>query len=1082
MNEKFFRGIDLSILSILFLTLISSLIYPPYRDLYIGIIYVFLLCFAVFLYILRNKFSKDIVYNETPVDSLLFVIFCWYILSTIFAVNKVNSLNATATFSVLLAFYYLINFYAKTFTKNILWLLLIISLILSLFGFYQYFYGFNHALNYLIKNPVDNTADIITRLKSNRIFSTFIYPNAFAGFLIMVIPVFIGLLKNEKKYRFFIFPCLLLIIIALILTKSIGAFISLITAIILVFFLISDRSIKNFKIFILYFMLIFAGVLIFVIRDRGTHDLISNFSGKYSSIIKMLDISSRYLLSGAGPGNFEEVYNIYRNNQPGYLKYAHNIIMQTVIELGIPGIILLSVLVFTQYKIILENFFFLKTTQSKILVSSLMIATTAFLIHNLVDFDIYNFELALVFILLVAILNSQIIIGTIEIKKIKLIYYLGLNPGKRRSIIYYIIMIVLGLAAFNGAKNIYILSLINVLVAVGFAIWSVSKEEIRQTDLDIPVIFFIIISCLSVFYSPDIYKFTQYLTLILTTITLFYLYSQFLRRYVYKIIISNYLIITGIIISLFIFVSTLFAFFNLRLSEGIFKPDTKILSLYLIIPFCFLLNRILLEKKTNYQNLKISGVFILIAGEFFTGSKSGLLLQFVLLIIIWYYYNKNKLSVKDIYQKEQLKSNLLKLLLAVFLLLTTVSFTKNNNINFSEKTGLLSASLKMLLNKPLTGYGIGSYKSIFPNFNFPSGNTGRYQNIYELSSNEFLQIGTALGVPGIILLLIIIFFIIKNLPETGGHRKVWSASVGAYFSIYGLILSCFFFNTFHQPGLIFTFAILAAMLSIEKKSIPTIPKESLFFIKIYYFVQLIFAFLIFSFLIRAPIGNFLFEQYKKNGNIKYLGYSITVDPLNAKYYFEKGAIFENNGLYEQALKNYIMASKLDKKNYQYYHASGKILIILGDYSSAIKYFEISIKYNPYNIFAYYELSNLYFQKLNDSQNAKKYIIKALEYEPYFVPAKNLFALILKQEGDKIQALNQYNEIEKILNEQTPQTEYEKSLLDFPVEILYLNKALILKDTGNTKEAIKYFEKYYEITADKEIKKIIKNLYKKGSIN
>jgi len=1089
MKEKFSKWLDLAILTILFLTVISALFYPPYRNIYSGIVYNFLISFSTFLFIIRYKFSKEISYNETPIDNLLFLLFCWYIFSTIFSINIFNSLNASLSFAVLLAFYYLIHNYAKTFYKNILWFLFIITAVLSFYGFYQYFYGFDQTLNYLKNNPVENTMDIINRLKSHRIFSTFIYPNSFAGFLIMIIPITFSFVKNEKKYRLFLVPLLVLFILALLLTKSIGAFISLILSIVLVSFLISDKTVKKFKIFLLYFLIILVIIFAFIIKERGAQDFLSNLSSKYLSLIKMANIASNYFLSGAGPGNFEQVYNSL-NNKTDYLKYAHNIIMQTTIELGLPGIILLLIILYSQYKVILQNFFYLKTPQSKIFIISLLISITSFLIHNLVDFDIYNFELAMIFVLLVAILNSQIIIGTLEIKKIKLIYYLGLNPGKRRSIIFTIIILILGLSAINGAQNIYISTLINILVAIGFSIWSVSKEEIRQTDFDIPILIFIILSLISFFYTLNLYKFTGYFTIIIISITVFYLYSQFLRRYIYKIIISNYITIIGIIISLFIILIWIFNFF--KMSFPLIKNinlNLSFVSLYLIITFNFILCKILFEKKINNLNIKISGLAIILVSQLLISYKMFLFLQFLIFILIGLYYRKYRFYVKDIYERELFKFKLLNFLfIALIIIISAGLFQSHNKITFNKEANILHKkeinknTLKIIADKPLTGYGIGSYDNISFNLAFSFNSDIRFNNVPSLTNNEFLQIYLALGLPGLILLIFIIYLIIKNSPEVGGHRKVWAASTGTYFSLITLIISLLFYNTLHLPGMLITFTVFVSMLSREKSSIPTIPKEALFFVKIYYFIHIIFSFIIFSFIIRPAIGDLLNTYYEKTGDTKYLEYAITVEPLNPQNIFKKGFLLEKNKFYEDAIKNYEKVILIEKNNFNYYLSLARCFYYLNNIETSIKYYEKTIKYNPYNIFAYYELANIYISKLNDLNNAKSLLLKALEYEPNFLKAKHSLALILKQENNYIAALNQYNEIEEKIDKLQPQTEYEKSLLDFPIEILYLNKALILENLKNFDQAILYFEKYYVLTKDEKIKKIINQLKEKGRKN
>ncbi|MCX7698395.1 MAG: hypothetical protein N2114_02880, partial [Candidatus Goldbacteria bacterium] len=173
--------------------------------------------------------------------------------------------------------------------------------------------------------------------------------------------------------------------------------------------------------------------------------------------------------------------------------------------------------------------------------------------------------------------------------------------------------------------------------------------------------------------------------------------------------------------------------------------------------------------------------------------------------------------------------------------------------------------------------------------------------------------------------------------------------------------------------------------------------------------------------------------------------------------------------YKESIKNYNLACNLDRKNYIYFYHLARMYVYLEDISSAIKFFEKSIILNPYNVFAYYEIANLYFAKLKNLTEAKKYLIKSLEYEPNFISSKNLLASILLQENNKIAALNQYNEIEDILQKYEPKTEYEKSLLDFRIEMLYLNKANILKNIGDFKLATYYYKKYYELLKNENIK-------------
>jgi len=879
MTDRIFKILDFSGLAILAVTLTCAFIFPAFLHADAGVFYRVAISAAGFLFILRTKLLKSEDKIETPIDAHLFLLFVWTIISVLNAYDQFVSFNAAVGFFVLLLFYYMVYSYARKYSRYFIVFLTGLVSLLCLYGLYQYFFGFNDTLKYLAAHPSEQAAAIIDRIKSGRIFSTLIYPNSFAGLLVLFIPVTAGLIKNEKKLRPVFIFVLALMAANLALTKSLGAFFSLIAAAALVFFSAADPVLKNFKNYLLAILSLAVVVFAAVLWVRGPQDVLPALIPRFESWLKMLDIARHYLITGAGPGNFEAVYNNSGFSASPYLKFAHNAVLQALIELGLPGLIIVLLAAFYGVRSLLQNFYFTRTPQRKVTITALLTGLTAFLIHNLADFDIYNFELALAFMAVLAVLMSQVTIGSIEIKKIKLSYLLGINPGKRRSIVFGAVLAVITLSAITGGKFSPVLSLIYVFLVAAAGIWTVSKEDIRVTNLDMPVLFLAILSAISLLYTPDLYTGLKYFTLYAAAVALYYLYSQFLRRYTYKIIITNFLIWTGVVLCAVASGQFAWKYFThdpSGLFADCFFPNNNIFAAYLAVPFGFLLSRVLFEKKINYLPLKIFMLFIFIIIEGLARSKAGMLQFGFVLVATWIYYNYYRDSVKDIAIRVSFKSWLLKLLIAFILVasLTPLLPSGQKIINAGlgmdtqllDRAGMYKATVKMIKDRPAAGWGIGSYEKIFQSYKFPGEGIARFQQENPFAHNDFLQAGQALGLFGLALVAWLLINLFRNTPEREGHRKVWAATVGAYFGLAGIFMGSMFHFHLHVPGIIMTAAVMAGMISREKYAIRTLPKEALFFTKIYYFPALIFIFTLLSLAVKPALSWYLSSQYEKTKN------------------------------------------------------------------------------------------------------------------------------------------------------------------------------------------------------------------------
>lgn len=1084
MIEKLLKITNISILVLLFSILSIPFFMPGYLHPNLLIFYKGLIVFIGFIFIMENKFLKTEIKIETPIDPYLFFIFIWYIISIFISSNPFLSLNAAVTFFIFLLFFYITYIYSMKYFRYFIFFIIFIGTLLSIYGLYQYFWGFDITLKSI---SLDNS-DFSLGIKERLLSSTFIYPNAFAGFLILILPVAIGFYKIEKQYRVILLPCIIILFTALLLTKSIGAFLSLVLSILIVTFLIPDKALKNLKYFkiLIPITIISFLIILIMINLRGINMMFSHLIGKLESYLKMIEIISKNLFFGYGPGSFETVYNDPAFGYFRYLKFAHNIIFQIFIETGLIGFILFFLVLFYGYKTILENFFFLRTTYKKILIFSLLIGITASLIHNLIDFDINNFEIATVFILFTSIMFSQTNIYILHTKKLRLTYILGVNPGKRRNLIFIIIITLLLFSAVTAGINPIIFSILIILTTLGFALWSVSKENIRHTEVDIPVILFLLYLLFSLIITPFKIRGIEYFITFSSAFIIFYLCSQFLQKTLYKVIITNFLIILGIIIGLInALQNLLIMILKIDIPTYAFFPNSNIYASYFLIPFALVLNKIFLEKKHKYLLLKIVSLLSLILFSAFAFSKGGILSMMIIFITFYFYYKKNYYFVKDTTQMYEFKSKFLKIIAIIMVISFFTPLTPSGKkiLNtkgdpfYFNRLEIYKASIKMFKDRFLTGWGIGCYERVFPKYNFPTQLSAKYQMVAQFAHNEFLNAAVEIGLIGTTLFIILVFIILKSIPSYEGHKKLWAANSGAYFAFIGILFHSIFDIDWHVPTIIFTMAVLISFIIKEKLVIKTIP-ETMLFTKIYYFPILILSVILLIVAIRPGISYLLFKNYEKNKNFDNIYNAHLTSPLNSKYLFELGKLYEQNNNYEIAEFFYIKLLEYDKYNFIVPLHIARINTIKENYDVALKYYKLSLLNNPFRAFTYTEIGDFYLNILNDINTAKNYYLKAIELEPNYLLARNNLANIYKIEKSYSAALEQYDYTEDAIDKLNPVTDYEKQLFFLPKEILYYNKANLFEELKSYKKSCYYYSKSYEIKQDEIILKKIKTLCNK----
>ena len=358
--------------------LVDGLTYPYFN--YFWNISFFIL---VITYFIRERYNVSISKEEL----LLYLFFLFSVISAGF--SKIQE-TGIEFISQILGYWCFIFLFVRVFSKKhsfIIWnVILISSFIVVLYGIHQYFGGFEATRKYLYSSPeIIKTLPptYLERLSSNRVFSTFVYPNIFAGFLIMIFPFsFFITLSKKKKYSIPAFFLIILIVYTLFLTGSIGgiAIFLFILQIMLLYFLFNEKKLW-ISITILSTVEILA--LIFLYK-RGMLPHMSSFQDRLMYWKSSIQIFKNNFLCGVGPENYKYFYLTFKSPGSMEAKHAHNLFFETLSETGIIG----TMLLFGVFGLFIKRIIkFAGENKKNLFIGGIIFSFLAGFLHNLVDFD-----------------------------------------------------------------------------------------------------------------------------------------------------------------------------------------------------------------------------------------------------------------------------------------------------------------------------------------------------------------------------------------------------------------------------------------------------------------------------------------------------------------------------------------------------------------------------------------------------------------------------------------------------------------------------------------------------------------------
>lgn len=251
-------------------------------------------------------------------------------------------------------------------------------LIISFYGIYQFIFKVSIPLAWIDK-------DLETTI-STRAFSIFGSPNALAGYLILLIPIFFIQIINEKKLLkklYYIFV-VLVSLICLLFTLSRAAQLSIAFAFIIFTLLYKDK-----RYFLVIFLLLILSLSIPQIRTRFTNLISPIYLEKaktYGRIYRWnlaLSIFSLHPISGVGPGGFGGAVASKLGMFEGL--YVDNYYLKTLVETGIFGFLSFLYLLFSILKKGVSNIIKIFDENSKNLSLGIFLGIFAFLMNNFTE-------------------------------------------------------------------------------------------------------------------------------------------------------------------------------------------------------------------------------------------------------------------------------------------------------------------------------------------------------------------------------------------------------------------------------------------------------------------------------------------------------------------------------------------------------------------------------------------------------------------------------------------------------------------------------------------------------------------------
>lgn len=349
--------------------------------------------------VVRFGMDRQVRIFHSPINKWIWLYAFVYLLCTFTSVTLSGSLKSGALMTAFILFAIVLQNSVKSRKQvnTLIYLLVAAGFIVSLVGFYQVFAGVESTETWV---DMDSFSSITLR-----VYSTLDNPNVLGEYLLLIIPLGVACIVTAKTSngRSAAIVATAAMLVCMILTYSRGGWLGLIFSA-AIFLVLLDRR------FIVLGVVAFA-CLPFVLPET--------ILARFTSITDISDSSTSYRVSiwmgtlmmlkdywycgvGTGIEAFRLIYPFYSYNAASS-QHAHNLYLQITCEMGVCGIVIFVGIVGSFIRTLGSRLSREKDKTARIQIIALISGMGGFLLQGMTDYSFYNYRVALVFWIFVAL-------------------------------------------------------------------------------------------------------------------------------------------------------------------------------------------------------------------------------------------------------------------------------------------------------------------------------------------------------------------------------------------------------------------------------------------------------------------------------------------------------------------------------------------------------------------------------------------------------------------------------------------------------------------------------------------------------
>lgn len=369
---------------------------------------------VVGIYIVYYIVEGNFKFNYTPANIFLLIFGVLVFLNTVFSIDPSGSFRDftlhIASLGVMFVFINSRKSKQDMYLINIV--LVLVAVTVSMLAINQFINGVEMGSGWV--DPTQNP-DLTTR-----VFATFENPNLLAEYLILIFPVAIALVFYSRGFikRLLFGASALIILIALGLTYSRGGYVALGVGLVIFLFLVNRKAL------LALIPVGMAGILLLpnsIIQRVMTIGNLQDTSIIYriNTIVKSIDIVKDFWYSGIGVGYipFQQITPLYIKTMAPY--HTHNLYLQIAVEMGVVGIIVFLLLIFTLIKMSIKVVFNSESRFVRVFTAAYVASLASILTHGVAEHIFFNPKIIISFWLIVGILINYYVLYNNESSKLR---------------------------------------------------------------------------------------------------------------------------------------------------------------------------------------------------------------------------------------------------------------------------------------------------------------------------------------------------------------------------------------------------------------------------------------------------------------------------------------------------------------------------------------------------------------------------------------------------------------------------------------------------------------------------------------